>query len=113
MPVKGVAKIDVSGSVDEKAAASSVDMAKRLDQKAAGESVKMSGRVDEKETVTTAEASDLNADVLANASANVTQSQTLATEATTFKPKQSVDPLKHKADAVENLLEALLKKIRI
>ena len=112
-PVKGVAKFDVSGSVDEKAAAASVDMSKRLGETATGESFKMSGRVDKKVAGTTVEASDLNVDVLAGASANVTQSQTLATEATTFKPQQLVVPLKRKADAVENMAEALLKKIRI
>ena len=48
-PVNGVAKIDGSGSVDEKAAAASVDMStKRLDETATGASVKLSGRVDEK-----------------------------------------------------------------
>ena len=54
------------------------------------------------------QASDLNADVLADASANVTRSQSLATEAMTFKPKQLVVPLKRKADAVENMAEALI-----
>ena len=111
--MKGVAKIDVSGSVDEMAAAASVDMSKRMDETATGASVKMSGRVDKKVAGTTVETSDLNANVLADASANVTQSQTLATEATTFKPKQFIVPLKRKADAVENMAEALLKKIQI
>ena len=51
--------------------------------------------------------------MLADASANVTQSQSLATEAKTFNPKQLDVPLKRKAEAVENMAEVLLKKIRI
>ncbi len=80
-PVKGVAN-------DKKAAAVSVDISNSTVKKAAGASAQMSGSVKKKRTGTKFETSDLTADVLASAGANVTQSQTLETEATTFKPKQ-------------------------
>ena len=59
------------------------------------------------------ERSDLNANVLTDASANVTQSQTLATEAITFTPTPLNVPLKRKTDAEEEVVVLLLKKIRI
>lgn len=55
----------------------------------------------------------LNADVQTEASANITQSQTLASDTKTFEPKPLVVPLKRKTDAVEDMAEAFLKKIRI